>query len=117
MTPQRTDEPPVAAQAQEADLETSAEVPGEAAPLPGSVLGRQAWAAFQRDYPQLVQERCGQWVAYHGDRQIGFAPTRGELYQECLRQGCRPDEFVVCSIEPVVEEMALGYGGIEGPLG
>jgi hypothetical protein len=37
-------------------------------------LQQQALNAFERDLPQLWAERPGQWVAYRGDLQFGFAP-------------------------------------------
>jgi hypothetical protein len=58
--------------------------------------------AFRRDLPQLLKERPGQWVAYHGDERIGFDSSKRALCQECLRQGLAPDVFVVRSIEPEV---------------
>jgi hypothetical protein len=76
-----------------------------------AALGKQATLAFWRDLPQLLRERPGQWVAYHGDRQLGFGATRWELWQECLRRGLVPDEFVVRSIEP--EDPSLILEGTE----
>jgi hypothetical protein len=81
---------------------------GESRPIPSRAEGEPAAAALEvqalrtywRDLPQLLQERPGQWVAYHGDRQLGFAGTRYELWQECLKQGLRPDEFLIRIIEP-----------------
>ena len=70
-----------------------------------------SWEAFQRDYPQLLQAHCGQWVAYHGNRRLGFAATRMELHQECLRQGLPENELVICSIQPVVEDIPIGLPG------
>jgi hypothetical protein len=63
-------------------------------------LLEQAQQAFARDLSRLLQERPGQWVAYSGERQIGFARTQTELYRECLRQGFRRGEFLIRSIEP-----------------
>jgi hypothetical protein len=42
-------------------------------------LKQQALQAFLRDLPQLDAQRPGQWVAYHGDRQVGFAPQKHTL--------------------------------------
>ena len=58
--------------------------------------------AFRRDLPGLLQtkKRLGQWVAYHGDRQLGFAKSKTKLYQECLRQGLKIDEFIVRCVAP-----------------
>src|SRR5262245_18004485 len=50
-------------------------------------LSQLALRAFERDLPQLWTERPGQWVAYRGDRQLGFAHHKHELYQDCFRQG------------------------------
>ncbi len=57
-------------------------------------------AAFRRDLPELLKERSGQWVAYHGDTQIGFADSDATLCQQCLARGLTWDQFVVRSIEP-----------------
>ncbi len=58
--------------------------------------------AFRRDLPGLLQmkKRLGQWVAYHGDQQIGFSKTKMQLYQQCLRQELKIDEFVVMCVAP-----------------
>ena len=63
--------------------------------------------AFLRDLPQLLHERPRQWVAYHGDEQLGFAKTRAELYQACLGQGLNREDFLVCSIEPPMDTMIV----------
>jgi hypothetical protein len=70
-------------------------------------LGRQALLTFWRDLPQLLQERPGQWVAYRGERQLGFGRTRTELWQECLRQGLDPEEFMIRSIQPEDPDLVL----------
>jgi hypothetical protein len=101
MTPRLTDEP------------TGKTIPspsGSAPPdgHPGSGdLGRQALLAFWRDLPRLLQEHPRQWVAYHGERQLGFASTRAELWAECLRQGLQPEEFLIRSIEPEDADIVL----------
>jgi hypothetical protein len=71
-------------------------------------LQQQAWRAFERDLPRLWAERPGQWVAYRGDTQLGFATQKHELYQRCFAQGWQRDEFVVFCIEPQETEMTLG---------
>src|SRR5262245_13735568 len=72
-------------------------------------LIEQAQQAFTRDLAQLVQEQPGQWVAYAGELRIGFAKSQTELYQECLRRGFQPDEFLIRSIEPDVGVISLGF--------
>src|SRR5205823_3818028 len=56
--------------------------------------------AFRRDLPELLEKHAGKWVAYSGDRPLGVARSKRELYQRCLRQGLNHDEFVVRGIEP-----------------
>jgi hypothetical protein len=65
----------------------------------------QSQAAFRRDLPQLLKERPGQYVAYHGDTRVGFADSDAVLCQQCLARGLTWDQFVVRSIEP--EELPL----------
>jgi hypothetical protein len=64
--------------------------------IPESV--RRSNAAYRRDLPRLLRERPGQWVAYHGDEQVGFAANDLELYQLCLKRWDH-DEFIVRCIE------------------
>ncbi len=72
------------------------QVPGSDLPL---VL-RQAHEAFCRDLRQLVEERPGQWAAYNGSAQIGFATSKTSLIQHCLSLGLKRGEFLVRSLEP-----------------
>jgi hypothetical protein len=77
---------------------------------PGQIteLKQEALRAFERDLPQLYAQRAGQWVAYRGDRQIGFGDQRHLLYQQCFDQGLQYEEVVVFCIEPQETEMWLG---------
>ena len=63
---------------------------------------------IQRDLPQLYGQRPGQWVAYRGDQQVGFADQKHILYQQCFDQGLQREEFVVFCIEPQETEITLG---------
>jgi hypothetical protein len=69
---------------------------------------QQALQTFLRDLPQLYIQRPGQWVAYEGNRQIGFAAQKHTLYQQCFDQGLQREEFVIFCIEPQETEMTLG---------
>jgi hypothetical protein len=69
---------------------------------------QQALQAFERDLPRLWAERPGQWVAYQGERQLGFAAHKHELYQQCFGRGLQRDEFVIFCVEPQETEMTLG---------
>lgn len=61
----------------------------------------RAQEAFRRDLPELLKNRKASqpWVAYHGDRRIGFGKSKTDLYQDCLRQGLRRGEFIVRAVE------------------
>ncbi len=56
--------------------------------------------AFRRDLPELLKTHYRKWVAYNGDKRIGFGKTETELYEKCFRRGLTRDDFVVCGIEP-----------------
>ena len=66
-----------------------------------SPILRRSFDAFYRNLPELLKTHCRQWVAFHGDECIGFARTQTELYQRCLRQGLKEDEFEVLLISPM----------------
>lgn len=74
----------------------------------GTDLKQQALLAFQRDLPQLYAQRPRQWVAYQGERLLGFADQKHLLYQQCFDEGLQREEFVVFCIEPQETEMMLG---------
>jgi hypothetical protein len=71
-------------------------------------LDQQALLAFQRDLSLLWKERPGQWVAYRGDQQLGFAAQKHELYQRLFQRGLEREEFVVFCIEAQETEMVIG---------
>jgi hypothetical protein len=79
--------------------------------FPDSPLGEQAWAAFERDLPGLLETSRGQWAAYHGAQRLAVGPQHTRLYEECIRRGLSPDEFVICEIEPNEGYEVLGMGG------
>jgi hypothetical protein len=45
-------------------------------------LIQQAHEAFRRDLGQLLDERPGEWVAYHGTARIGVGSSKAILYQQ-----------------------------------
>ncbi len=61
---------------------------------------QKALQSSLRDLPQRYPQRPGQWVAYPGDRQTGFAHAKPTLYQHCFDEGLRRADFVVFCIEP-----------------
>jgi hypothetical protein len=70
--------------------------PAIAALIPPEML--EAQRTFLRELPQLLKERRGQWVAYYGARQLGFAATKTAMWEECRRQGY--EEVFVEFVEP-----------------
>jgi hypothetical protein len=78
--------------------------------FPPTELGAQAWAAFERDLPRLLEKAPSQWVAYRGGRQLGIAPLPTALYDECLRQGFAAEEIVIAKAEPLGDTEAIGMG-------
>ena len=78
--------------------------------FPPGEFGEKAWQALNRDLPFLLLESRGQWVAYHADERLGVGPKITELYEACLRRGFPPDECVICCIEPIEGEEAIGFG-------
>jgi hypothetical protein len=73
-------------------------------------LIQQASLAFERDVTQLLADHTGEWVAYHGGRQIGLARTRSEAWQECVRLGLPEGEFWVFHIQPIIGVEVIGMG-------
>ncbi len=71
----------------------------------------EADEAFRRDLPQLLKERPGEWVGYHGSERIGFAATKDQMYRDCLERGLKRGEFLVTCVEPEVDLM-FGPGAI-----
>jgi hypothetical protein len=67
-----------------------------------------ALKTFESELPRLWEQRPGQWVAYHGDKQLGFGKTRTELLHKFWRQGIADDELQVCLIEPLDDEDFIG---------
>jgi capsid protein len=78
--------------------------PSQLLPIEIPPMIAQAQAAFRRDLPELMKTHYRQWVAYHGERRVGFARTKTELYQRCLKLGLSDWEFVVRSVEPEPDE-------------
>jgi hypothetical protein len=67
--------------------------------------GKQAVLAFRRDLPRLLRERPGQWVLYHGDRQVAIAPTDLELCRLQRRLGIPNDDSIIAPIEPELPDV------------
>ena len=61
--------------------------------------------AFLRDLPQLLPNRFRQWVGYHGDKCLGFADCKSELYEACLAQGVPESELLIECVFPVPGEI------------
>src|SRR5947207_12319766 len=55
--------------------------------------------AYKRDLPRLLKERPGQWIAYSGDRCLGFARREIDLHRRCIKLGLKDDEFITRIVE------------------
>ena len=77
----------------------------------------QSQQAFWRDLAELLtlKSRKRRWVAYHGEKRIGFAKTCTELYQACLLLGLQRGQFYVGFLEPR-ETPPWGPSSIEDSL-
>jgi hypothetical protein len=85
---------------------------------------RRAQEAYWRDLPDLLP-LCSpdrRWVAYHGDKRLGFARTLAELYQEAARHGVPTSELYVDRLAPralppwEAEEIEAAFEA-DGPAG
>jgi hypothetical protein len=85
-------------------------------PAERSALALEGEQAFARDLPGLLKERPGQWVAYHGAKQLGFARTSTELYEKCLAEGIPEDDLVVHRIEAKTPEEKVPPFGVDVAL-
>jgi hypothetical protein len=68
---------------------------------PGESPAADAELVFRKDLPGLLATRAGQWVAYHGTRQVGFGRTDIELYRRCQELQLPVGEYIVRPIEPL----------------
>lgn len=74
-----------------------------------SVQFRQlAKKQFLRDLPRLLHDHFGQWVLYHGDRQVGVSPHSGELYETCRQHHLSLEEVAIFEIIAPDQEIPLG---------
>jgi hypothetical protein len=85
--------------------------PGGAEGAWNEALIEQAWEAFQREAPLLIPEHAGEWVAYHGEKRLAFAPTRAEAWQACLDRGLPVGEFWVFDVQPILGVEVIGGCG------
>jgi hypothetical protein len=71
------------------------ECPGISAVVPPGI--HKSRLALQKALPDLLDQRhlSGQWVAFHGDEQIGIARQEQTLIRECIRRGLSDDAYYV----------------------
>ncbi len=62
-----------------------------------------ATAQFQHDLPELLKDRRGQWVIYHGAKLLGFGGTKTDLLQACYSRGYSDDGLFVAKIQEDVD--------------
>ncbi len=54
---------------------------------------------FDRDRPELLKNRGGQWAIYHGAKLLGFGGTKTDLLRACYARGYSDEELYVVKIE------------------
>ncbi|MBY0229605.1 MAG: hypothetical protein K2W96_10025 [Gemmataceae bacterium] len=72
----------------------------------------QSVALFRRDLDDLMRTHKDQWVAYHGDRLLGFSPNKLNLLQRCYADGFTDEDLYLIKVEPPCDEMRAGSGGL-----
>src|SRR5262249_9786663 len=83
------------------------QIPKPDEPLPEETIPPMytlALKSFERDLPEMLKSHYRKWVAYHGDKRIGFGRTKMGLYQQCLRMGLGDDQFLILSVEPQIRD-------------
>jgi hypothetical protein len=79
---------------------TSADTPLKSCILPIHPMIKLANAAYRRDLPAMLKTHYRKWVAYHGDRRLGFGNDKTKLILEWLKRGIPDEELMVRGIEP-----------------
>jgi hypothetical protein len=79
--------------------------------FPETELGQKAYVTFESDLPELLAGHRGMWAAYRGTVRLGIDGRATRLYDDCVRRGFSPGDFVLCQIEPVDGVEVIGSGG------
>jgi hypothetical protein len=76
-------------------------------------LIQRAHGTFLRELPELLKSHRGKWVAYHGDKRLGFSRDQVKLYQEWYRRGVPQGELGVFHVRPYYQEDDIVYFGVD----
>jgi len=68
--------------------------------LPILPIIKLANATYRRELPDLLKTHYGKWVAYHGDRRLGFGKDKLKLLYEWLNRGIPDEELLVRGVVP-----------------
>jgi hypothetical protein len=82
------------------EVPVAAEKPLVSGLLPVHPMIMRGQAAFRRELPALMKTHYRLWVAYHGDRRLGFGKSKVKLLREWLNRGIPDEELLVRSVEP-----------------
>jgi hypothetical protein len=75
-------------------------------------LIQRALDAHGRDLAELIKSHSQQWVAYHGDRGLGFGRSKMQLIREYLSKGIPDHELLVLFVRhPDWDEADPGLAG------
>lgn len=75
--------------------------------VPPRAIVAEAEKAFYSELDQLLDAHDGKWVAYHGEKKLGFGNSRVELLAECVKSGIPMDDIAIFLIEPAMKNVDL----------
>ena len=61
-------------------------------------------ATYRREVPELLKKYAGQWVAYHGDKRLGFNRNRTKLVLYWIDRGIPNLEMLTRVVAPLTPE-------------
>lgn len=56
---------------------------------------KKSLTPFERDLTSTINDHYNEWVAYANGERIGFSKSKTELFQRCLKDGYKREEFIV----------------------
>jgi hypothetical protein len=79
---------------------SAAETPMGSGLMPVDPMIKRGQAAFRVELPALLKTHYRLWVAYHGDRRLGFGHSSVKLLHEWLNRGIPNEELLVRCVQP-----------------
>jgi hypothetical protein len=70
-------------------------------------LQKVAFETFSGDWPALLREHNGKWVAYHGAERLGISDDDLALYELGRQSGLSPRSMLVIGIDPEADQIPV----------